>query len=313
MKINAKNILHSSVFIAALAALLLISSLLVKPRSTAQADSLNDPMLGGILAEQDNSIDVIFLGDSESYSAFIPLNIWSESGVSSYVCGSTLQKLCYSYELLDKTFKRQSPKLVVLETDTLFSKFSGANVITTKAQDAFCVFKYHDRWKSLLPQNWQSGDIKERDARSRGYLYSTAQSPASTDGYMAPTAKAHPMPKECLKYIGKINALCEKNGAQLVLVSVPSTKNWSTEKHNSVSLLAERLGLEFIDMNMLRDEIPIDWATDTRDKGDHLNYYGAAKVSSYMSKFFAAKGIFADKRSDPAYSAWDEDAASFLA
>lgn len=312
MKITAKNIFHSAAFIVALAALLLITSVLVKPRSMSQGNVLDDPLIGGIMSEKENSIDVIFLGDSESYSAFIPLSIWNESGVSSYVCGSTLQKLCYSYKLLSTTFKHQSPKIVVLETDTLFSRFSGANVITSKAQDAFCIFKYHDRWKSLLPKGWQSSDIKERDERARGYLYSTAQSPASTDGYMAPSDKAQTVPKECLKYIEKIKALCEKNGAQLLLVSVPSTKNWSMEKHNGVDALARRLGLRFIDMNLLQNEIPIDWATDTRDKGDHLNYYGAAKVSAYMGRFLAEQGVFSDKRGDPEYGAWNSDAAAFL-
>lgn len=189
MKITAKNIFHSAAFIVALAALLLITSVMVKPRSMSQGNVLDDPLIGGIMSEKENSIDVIFLGDSESYSAFIPLSIWNESGVSSYVCGSTLQKLCYSYKLLSTTFKHQSPKIVVLETDTIYSRFSGANVITSKAQDAFCVFKYHDRWKSLLPKGWQSSDIKERDERARGYLYSTAQNPASTDGYMAPSGQ----------------------------------------------------------------------------------------------------------------------------
>ena len=312
MKITAKNIFHSTAFIVALATLLLITSVMVKPRSMSQGNVLDDPLIGGIMSEKENSIDVIFLGDSESYSAFIPLSIWNESGVSSYVCGSTLQKLCYSYKLLSTTFKHQSPKIVVLETDTIYSRFSGANVITSKAQDAFCVFKYHDRWKSLLPKGWQSSDIKERDERARGYLYSTAQNPASTDGYMAPSDKAQTVPKECLKYIEKIKALCEKNGAQLLLVSVPSTKNWSMEKHNGVDALARRLGMQFIDMNLLRDEIPIDWATDTRDKGDHLNYYGAAKVSAYMGRFLAEQGVFSDKRGDPEYGAWNSDAAAFL-
>ena len=145
MKITAKNIFHSTAFIVALATLLLITSVMVKPRSMSQGNVLDDPLIGGIMSEKENSIDVIFLGDSESYSAFIPLSIWNESGVSSYVCGSTLQKLCYSYKLLSTTFKHQSPKIVVLETDTIYSRFSGANVITSKAQDAFCVFKYHDR------------------------------------------------------------------------------------------------------------------------------------------------------------------------
>ena len=58
-------------------------------------------------------------------------------------------------------------------------------------------------------------------------------------------------------------------------------------------------------MSLLTDEIPIDWETDSRDGGDHLNYYGAMKVSSYMSGYLADHYDLPDHRGDSAYSAWD--------
>lgn len=52
MKITAKNIFHSAAFIVALAALLLITSVMVKPRSMSQGNVLDDPLIGGIMSEK---------------------------------------------------------------------------------------------------------------------------------------------------------------------------------------------------------------------------------------------------------------------
>ncbi|CDC12163.1 putative uncharacterized protein [Clostridium sp. CAG:413] len=217
MKITAKNIFHSAAFIVALAALLLITSVMVKPRSMSQGNVLDDPLIGGIMSEKENSIDVIFLGDSESYSAFIPLSIWNESGVSSYVCGSTLQKLCYSYKLLSTTFKHQSPKIVVLETDTIYSRFSGANVITSKAQDAFCVFKYHDRWKSLLPKGWQSSDIKERDNEPEAISTAPLRTPPRPTGIWRPATRRRPCRRNASNILRRSTPFARRTGRSCCL------------------------------------------------------------------------------------------------
>lgn len=50
-------------------------------------------------------------------------------------------------------------------------------------------------------------------------------------------------------------------------------------------------------MNTLREEIPINWNTDTRDKGDHLNYFGAVKATEYFGKYLEEKGFSAIKES----------------
>ena len=306
-----KNIFGSAVFITILAVLLIVSSIIVKPGSTVKVNALQDPLVNGILAENKNSIDVVFLGDSESYSAFIPLKIWYDRGITSYVCGTSSQELCYSYELLTKSFKAQKPKIVVLETNAIFRSFSRSSVISTKAQGLFAVFRYHDRWKSLQPKSWSLSADKTYDDRSKGYLYNTAMNGAAVDGYMAATNEAEPIGSENSKYVEKMRDYCKKNGAELVLVSVPSTVNWNMKKHNAVEQLSKKLEIEYIDMNLLGKEVPIDWKRDTRDKGDHMNFTGAMKVSAYMGDFFASKNVFRDKRKDTMYKSWNDYASEF--
>ena len=64
-------------------------------------------------------------------------------------------------------------------------------------------------------------------------------------------------------------------------------------------------------MNLMREEIPIDWSKDTRDGGDHVNYFGAEKVSAYLGKYLSGTGLFKNRRSDPAYAQWEVNLKDF--
>ncbi len=83
-------------------------------------------------------------------------------------------------------------------------------------------------------------------------------------------------------------------------------------RHNTIRDTAESLGLPYIDGNLL--DLGIDWDTDTYDRGDHLNYSGAAKVTAWLGDYLRREvpGL-TDRRGDPDHSAWDRDAAAFRA
>lgn len=313
MKKVFRNIICSVLFLSILSVLLMTASAIMKPGKRAGVNSLEDPLTNGVLAERKNTVDVLFLGDSECYSTFIPLKIWNDHGITSYVCGTTEQVLSFSYELLTKAEKKQNPKTVVLETNTVFREVTNTKAFINKAEGLFSVFKYHDRWKNLQPKSWQINENKIYDERSKGYLFNTIVNAASTQGYMTPTDEKETIPTDNVKYVKKIRDYCRKNGAELVLVSVPSTKNWNYAKHNAIAELSENLGIEYVDMNTMQKEIPIDWKTETRDKGDHLNYYGAVKATSYMGKYLEASGLFENKKNDPEYAEWNRFAADFYA
>ena len=53
------------------------------------------------------------------------------------------------------------------------------------------------------------------------------------------------------------------------------------------------------------------WKKDTKDKGDHLNYYGAVKATDYMGNYLKNTKLFKDKSNDKNYSKWDKDLKKF--
>ena len=83
-------------------------------------------------------------------------------------------------------------------------------------------------------------------------------------------------------------------------------------RHNSIERFAKEIGVDYIDMNTMPSEVPIDWEHDTRDMGDHLNIYGAEKATAYLGSYLEDTGLLTDHRDDPAYSGWNESLASFI-
>ena len=65
--------------------------------------------------QDDNTIDVLFLGSSHCFTTFNNGTLWDEYGIASYDMGTALQPMWNSYYLLKEVLKNQKPELVVLE------------------------------------------------------------------------------------------------------------------------------------------------------------------------------------------------------
>lgn len=83
--IYAKRIARCLVFLLGLTGLLVALSFVVEPKNNMSEFGMEEVSANGILGEKDHSIDMLVLGDSESYSSIIPLQIWKDTGYTSYV------------------------------------------------------------------------------------------------------------------------------------------------------------------------------------------------------------------------------------
>lgn len=281
------------------------------PKNNTPGSGIHNPEAKGFLGEPENSVDVLFIGDSEVFSTFIPLRIWEQYGITSYNCSTGDQTIYQSLGYLNQALKNQSPKIVILETFSLFREFNLGDMISHWAQENFPFLRYHDRWKSLSAADWTEPVSFRHLVRDRGYIYRSRAVPADSQGHMEPSEDVYPVPLLIQWYFRKIHGICQERGIKLMLVSVPSTTNWDTYHHNGIAALVKGLDVPYVDMNLLKEEIPIDWSTDSYDGGDHLNYAGACKVTDYTGSMLWETGIFSNKHEDPAFAHWHSAAEEF--
>lgn len=154
-KQKMRTLKKPAVFLAIFLCLILILSAFfvnMAKKHPEFVQSRNRPWLN-IQNEKKNSIDVLVLGDSESYTTFSPLEIWKQNGIASFVCGQTGQEVEETYYMLRRALRTQEPKVVVFETNSMFQPQNAAEGFSkTIAQTVnyyFPVFLLHSMW-----QNW---------------------------------------------------------------------------------------------------------------------------------------------------------------
>ena len=306
-----KHALRDLLFLAILVILLLVISKIVIPKDNSPEAGMPYASANGILSEPADTIDVVTLGDSVCYASFISLRLWEKYGFTVYNCGSSEQKLDYSEELLKQAFRNHSPKIVILETSAIFRDISLDEVLMDQAERILPVFSFHNRWKSLKTRDLDFSVHYTYKDYAKGYQFEDDAKAANTEFYIWETTDSVYIPMQNRSYIKHMKSHCDENGARLILVSVPSTVNWNMMRHNSIEELAKKLSVEYIDMNLLQKEVPIDWERDTYDKGDHLNYSGAEKVTGYLGEYLEKTGLLTDHRGDSSYQQWDKDLETF--
>ena len=146
----------------------------------------------------DNTIDVIVLGTSQAQYSFDPAIFYSNTGLYSYVAGSSCQPMKLTYEMLKEVLKTQHPKLLILEVFAATPQLEGCmdenacyiiplrsftgqekqNVIGFLSEDKANEYRYplinnHNDWKNkedidfLKPENV----FKKELERETGYIY----------------------------------------------------------------------------------------------------------------------------------------------
>lgn len=283
----SRSLLEAALAVAATIAVLAALSHVFVPKNNQAEFGQRDERVYGVLGQPEGSVEVLFLGDSEAYTSFSPLQLWDERGITSYVLGTPGQKLCYTRSLLGRALERQRPRVVVLETNCLFRSFSVGEALVRLAQDALPVLEYHDRWKSLRPEDVLGTVRATWTDEARGFVGKEGAVPADASSHMAPSDEVARLPWLSRVYLDDIARTCERAGTRLVLVSTPSTRNWSTARHNRMERVASELGVDYVDLNVGKDRVEIDWSRDTYDGGDHLNVDGARKVTSAVGALLA--------------------------
>ena len=302
-----ENIIKIIVFFSILIIILLVLSYIFIPKNNSEEYGIKEQQAMGILGEKENSIDVIIYGDSETIASTMPMKLWDDYGYATYVCGTSGQTLPDTCKIVYETLKKQKPKILILETDNIYNPTKITVPLARILNIALPVTEYHNRWKSLRKEDF-FGKIKYTNTDlNKGYYYVGRVLPCDDSSYMEYTMEKEEIPTSSKLYIKLLNEYCKSNDILFAMMSVPSVKHWNYAKHNAIKEFTEEENIEFLDLNELKDIIGIDWTKETGDEGDHVNYWGALKVTAYFGKWLQEKNILQNHKEDEEYKKWNID------
>ena len=251
----------------------------IKGRSRVFAD---------IAAEKENTLDVLVMGDSESFTSISPMQLWRQHGIAAYDCGQSGQKIQETYYMLKTALKTQEPRLVLLEANLMFRNPGRLENLQSAISEAmlyhFPIFRYHNIWKTMFDSSATLPD------EYKGFtIRNSVKSYDGDENYMKETSELKKIPEFVDIYLKKIIEICRGKDIPLMLYSAPSPVNYNTAKHNAIQNYADKHNLPYLDLNYKTKELKINWKEDSYDKGDHLNVFGAEKVTAYMGEYLAEK------------------------
>lgn len=272
--------------------------------------------------DEEKNHEVIFIGDCEVYANFSPMVLYEEEGITSYIRGNSQQLIWQSYYMLKETLKYETPKVVVLNVNSMrYSKpvseaynrlaidkmkWSKEKIDIIKAsmteEENFLSYvipllRYHSRFDKLTSEDFEYL-LKTKKNTHNGFLINKNIKPVES----LPTKRrlaSYEFEENCYEYLNQITELCKENNIKLVLIKAPSVyPYWYDEYEEQIKEYAQNNNLDYYNFKEKVEEIGIDYNTDTYDGGLHLNLAGATKLSKYFSKILKEKYELTDYRED---------------
>ena len=262
-----------------------------------------------VMRQPPETLDYLVYGDSLSYASVNPLQIFRDTGAAGYVCGGQGQDIFDIYWSLRQVLRRQSPRLVAIETHALNNSGglgrSANRLVGSAAAAVFPVFRFHNMWRNALEP--PEADIPYY----KGFQLRPEITPYKGGDYRHFPGEDPGLDPVDLLLLRRIAALCEKNGARVVLFSVISPANYPESSTAAYAALAKKAGVEYWDMNPLWDEGLLDPAKDFFDGGDHVNYAGSKKLTAALAEQFPRWAPLPDRRGEPGFEAWEAACGEF--
>jgi len=298
----------------------------------------------GFYAEPDNSLDIVLIGSSPTYSSVSTPMLYGEYGIKAYPLASNVQRPAAGVHLLAESEKSQSPTLYMFEirmysslevglqnniaytrgvTDNMkysVNRIKTINDLITEGYMGdgdkytyyFDIFKYHSNWTSLrLLSQLQSFRYEKKDPL-KGTLVSDKVGPADKPIILddpEPLA-IEPLQEEALNNL--FLYLKEHNLQALFYLSPYALTEEEQQKFAYIKDRVLAAGFDYLDMNQYYDEIGIDFSKDYSDYGIHTNAVGEYKCTVFLGEYLKVNYNLGnnpnneDKSWDEAYDLWLE-------
>lgn len=268
LKRNGLFILRSLAFLLVFAVLATYTLYVLTPK-----DDFGAGTMFRFYTQPEDSIDVLALGTSVTYSGINTNVLWANWGIASYNLASAEQSYWNTYYYLKEALKTQKPKLILLDgkacvyendesprgrtivgTYGILSPDNRIGAMKASNSEWFSHVlgfpQIHENWKDITLNDfkvpaWMEG----RSEAWKGYVESL-----KTESHIKPSlvwTNIHkPLQAKQVEYFEKICDLAEEYGIPVLLVAYPNP-GYADEHlyYNSLWELADARGIPHINLN----------------------------------------------------------------
>lgn len=277
-----------------------------------------------IAQREEDTIDIMIAGNSHAYCTFDPAIMEKFTDGRVFNAGLPDVKIDILYYSLLEMLKKQDPDTIILEgftfgrSDSLYQGYvadmdaltPGYNKLKACFEiypDKFeavrmfiSLYRSHSNWKkpSIIKANlkYLLGYEKEDEAFNGFYPLQSRMSDETIQQYkdvkdikFAPVVDGY-----TTEYFQRIVKLCHEREIRLIVAMAPFNdiylgKVGYTDFSEELAALCEREEVELIDFNLLYEEVGLDYSDfeDAFHHAQHMNQWGAEKVSAYMGEYLA--------------------------
>lgn len=268
----------------------------------------------------ENSVEVMGFGSSHMWLGLDTMTMYDAYGIGAYNYGCNWQELNTTLLFLKDALRTQHPKVVLIDTFNVNTwkqdmNMDGEIYYTTAIpwmKDKLTYLRqsfgpyhkewylsyfmplaaFHENWVNLSEASFRSPAQSGEDYRkTMGYFVSGAVTPVEIpDQTLLPQ---QPLQDEAAMLLAEIVELCQENGIQPVLCTIP----WQGTNVYADYLrsFAEAYGCSYVNLYDHIEEMGLDEASDFSDTG-HLNASGATKIARYMGAYLKANYSLTDFR-----------------
>ncbi|MBQ6019582.1 MAG: hypothetical protein IJL26_05305, partial [Clostridia bacterium] len=290
--------------------------------------------------QEKNSVDVLGLGTSHIYEGLSPGVLYREYGIAAYNLCAPAQAVWSSWHYFVEALKTQSPKAAVFDVYMLNTNVpydTAANAIKStygmkwsknRLEALAAAFGNEDLPSALIPflqfhsryaEMTESDDgIRARNSAYygksfKGYTVCDDIQPISLPDVTKFT-DTRKLAEKHEQYFRNIIETAISNKITLFVVSMPYALAKDTQTTvNSARKIAESYKskyVKFLDLAAAKEKIGLDPKTDFANN-QHLNRAGSVKVTKYLGAALKKTVKLTDRRKDPAYETWAQNAELF--
>ncbi len=282
--------------------------------------------------ESETNFDVVFLGTSHMWNHVLPMEMWSEYGISSYNWGYSNCTPAENYYLIQDIVKYTSPKVVVIDvfglTEYDENGYGNGKYRTNRIEQQHVQFDslpiwssskieaskdvfdnyannedfiwnfimYHNRWTELGKSDFEYDITTEKGSLFLTGLGTASFTPISED-------EKTEINSVCYPYYLKLIEYCQEQGIQVLCAYIPFPAG---EEHQRIANTIGEIVEQYPNcsyVNMLTKNI-LDFNTDVCPDNGHLNYSGASKVTTWLGQYLRDNYALDDYSTS---SVWEKD------